>query len=60
MKAKLDLYQPQTVSNNNGSEERIKDLKSRLDELVVTNVGERKELFVKTLDEIIQEYIEFT
>lgn len=60
VKAKLDLYQPQTVSNNNGSEERIKDLKSRLDELVVTNVGERKELFVKTLDEIIQEYIEFT
>nr|WP_282450390.1 DUF3732 domain-containing protein [Marinobacter xestospongiae] len=60
VKAKLDLYQPQTGANNNESEERIKYLNNRLDELVVYNVGERKDLFVKTLDEIIQEYIEFT
>lgn len=60
VKAKLDLYQPQSVANHQGNEERIKTLTSRLDELVVNNVSERKELFVKTLEEIIQEYITFT
>ncbi|MDC1513197.1 DUF3732 domain-containing protein [Porticoccaceae bacterium] len=60
VKAKLDLYQPQPVDTHQGNEERIKTLTSRLDELVVTNVSERKELFVKTLEEIIQEYIIFT
>jgi hypothetical protein len=60
VKAKLDLYQPQSVANHQGNEDRIKYLTSRLDEIFVTNVSERKELFVKALEEIIQEYITFT
>jgi len=60
VKAKLDLYQPKSSANYQGNEERINNLKSRLDWLVVNNVSERKELFVKALEEIIQEYITFT
>ncbi len=60
VKAKLDLYQPQSIAAPQGNEERLKILQNRLDELIVANVSERKELFVKTLEETIQEYITLT
>jgi hypothetical protein len=60
VKAKLDLYQYQSDANHQGNEERINNLTNKLDDIFVTNVSDRKELFVKALEEIIQEYIKFT
>lgn len=57
VKAKLDLYGGENESDNTNPEEEIKKLRGSLDDLSVASVEERKSLFAKVLDDVIQDYI---
>jgi hypothetical protein len=56
-KAKLDLYEDGSNSADANHEEELKKLRKNLEELLVAPVEERKSLFVKVLDDVIQDYI---
>lgn len=56
-KAKLDLYEDGSNSAGSNHEEELKKLRDNLEGLSVTSVEERKSLFVKVLDDVIQDYI---
>lgn len=60
MKAKLDLYYGEAIGIKNELNLRIGTLESELEGLIVEPIEERRELFIKVLDETIQEYITFT
>ncbi|MQY49520.1 DUF3732 domain-containing protein [Rhizobiales bacterium RZME27] len=59
-KAKLELYGDPESDPPPDNSELIKSLEAQIDELVVSPVEDRKELFIKALDEAIQDYITLT
>jgi len=56
-KAKLDLYGQEKHADKNEEHDKIGKLRANLEELIVEPVEERQEVFIKVLDETIQEYI---
>ncbi|WP_429930422.1 DUF3732 domain-containing protein [Agrobacterium vitis] len=59
-KAKLDLYSDPQSDRPTGNPELISDLEAQIADLTVAPVEDRKELFTKALDEVIQDYIALT
>ncbi|MEM9630240.1 MAG: DUF3732 domain-containing protein [Pseudomonadota bacterium] len=59
-KAKLELYGDPDSDKSQDNNELIAKLEAQIEDLAVSPVEDRKELFTKALDEVIQDYISIT
>ncbi|MCQ1856099.1 DUF3732 domain-containing protein, partial [Neorhizobium galegae] len=59
-KAKLELYSEPESDNAPDNSELIASLEAQIEDLAVSPVEDRKELFTRALDEAIQDYISLT
>ena len=59
-KAKLELYSDSETEKAPDNSEAIANLEAQIEDLAVSPVDDRKELFTKALDEAIQDYISLT
>lgn len=59
-KAKFDLYSAPEEGKSSDNGDLIANLESQIEELAVSPVEDRKELFTRALDEVIQNYISLT
>lgn len=59
-KAKLELYSDTAPEEAPDNSELIASLKAQIEDLSVSSIEDRKELFTKALDEVIQDYISLT
>lgn len=57
MKSKLEIFSTETLSVTKSYDEEIADLKNKIEQLIVTNTEEKRELTIKLAEEIISEYI---